>query len=75
MGKLRINLANRSFGSGTDRVKIGSGQLWVKSIRIGYGFGSGEVRIRLQVGLIISGSGMDSVRLKFGSGQLRMVLQ
>jgi len=40
-----IDLANGSFGSGTDRVKFGSGQLRVKSIRIGYGFGSGEVRV------------------------------
>ena len=40
------DLANGSFGSGTDRVKFGSGQIRVKSIRVGYGFGSGEVRVR-----------------------------
>ena len=42
---ISLDRANRSFGSGTDRVKFGSGQLQVKSIRIGYGFDSGEVRV------------------------------
>ena len=44
--EVEVDLANGSFGSGTDRVKFGSGQLRVKSIRVGYGFGSGEVRVR-----------------------------
>ena len=43
---LQLDLANGSFGSGTDRVKFGSGQLRVKSMRVGYGFGSGEVRVQ-----------------------------
>jgi len=46
-GLLQLDLANGSFGSGTDRVKFGLGQLRVKSIRSGtvsvwvkFGFGS-----------------------------------
>ena len=51
-------------------MKFGSGQLRVKFIQLEYGFGSGEVRVRFYFGSIISGSGMDSVWLKFRSGLL-----
>jgi len=42
-----LDLTNGSFGSGTDRVKFGSGQLRVKSIRVEYGFGSGSGLVRV----------------------------
>jgi len=43
----QLDLANGSFRSGTDRVKFGSGQLRVNSIRVGYGFGLGLVLVRV----------------------------
>ena len=56
-------------------VRFGSlfclGQLRAKYVRVGYGSDLGEIRVRIYFGSIMFWSGMDSVRLKSGSGLFR----
>ena len=60
--------------SGWIRVRslFGSGQLWVKYVRVEYGSDFSEVRVLIYFGSIMFGLGTGSVQLTSGSGLFRV---
>ena len=64
--QLDLDLANRSFGSGTGRVKFGLGHIWVKWDFGSFQFGSGMVRF----GSISDQSIFGQIRLSCQNKQL-----
>jgi len=66
MGRLYRLQAGSLFGSDQPRVKY---------VRVGYGYGLDEVRIRIYFESIMCGSGLGLVRLKPRSGLFQMARQ